>query len=274
MLGNNDKEFRSNTYKRSSKWYFVLPVATICFHYILMNLLYFAIGKVFLDVLHFSNEQVAEFTSLGDILMYTILIVVFFTIYKLTLGKNDVEQSTPFNLKDAGFSIIAGLGVAGVICIWVAVLGLIPALQKNIEAVTKGGGDSGLIGTILVSAIGAPIIEEIVFRGIVFKSLKKVSPVWVAIIVSSVLFGAYHMNIVQAIYASCMGIAAAIIYEKKNNLIFPILVHITNNFLAAVQEFLPKAGVDAINAFSIIMIPGLVYVMYAILRKNRSIVAI
>ena len=264
----NDSNVLSRNSEKASKWFYVLPVVAIVLHYVMMSLWYFAAGNVFSNVLHFSNEQIQECSYLADILMYTVLIVIFFTIYKVTVGKNDVAKSTPFNLKDAGISIVAGLGVAGMICIWVSVLGLIPSLQKTIEMLSKGGGSGGLLGTILVSAVGAPIIEEILFRGIVFKSLKKVSPVWVAIIVSSVLFGAYHMNIVQTIYASCMGIVAAIIYEKKNNLIFPILVHITNNSLAVVQEFVPKSAVDAINAFSIFMILPLVYVMYTLFKRK------
>ena len=83
----------------------------------------------------------------------------------------------------------------------------------------------------MIAVIAAPVVEEILFRGIVLRSMRKFTPTWAAILISSVLFGAYHLNIVQAVYATLMGIAAGILYEKKRNLLFPILVHFANNLI-------------------------------------------
>ncbi len=265
----------NNANANNKKWFFVFPFLAIVLHYFLSNLLYFATDKLFLDVFPLSKNRLIEFSYLAETLIYMILIVLFFAIYKVTTGKNKFEAKTHTNLKDSVSSIVAGLGTAGVIFLLITILGKIPALQKNVEALTSHSSDSRLLGTIVVSAICAPIIEELLFRGIVFKSLKKVTPVWVAILVSSFLFGAYHMNLVQTIYASFMGMIAAIIYEKKNNLIFPILVHITNNFLAAIQGFLPEGASHAIDVIAVISIIGLVYVLYSLLKSkaNSSFIA-
>ena len=118
--------------------------------------------------------------------------------------------------------------------------------------------------------IAAPIIEEILFRGIIFKSLHRISPAWVAILVSSLLFGAYHMNIVQIVYATFMGLIAGIIYEKKNNLIFPILVHLANNLIAAVQGFVPPEASKMFNLLSLIMILPMGYVVYRLLLSKSE----
>ena len=91
-----------------------------------------------------------------------------------------------------------------------------------------------------------------------------------AILISSVLFGAYHLNIVQATYATLMGIVAAIIYEKKKNLAFPIFVHFANNFVAMVQSFSPQKIDGIINIFSVIMMIPLGYIIYRLLKDKRA----
>ncbi len=91
---------------------------------------------------------------------------------------------------------------------------------------------------------------QILFRGIVFRSMQKVFPVWISVILSAAMFGAYHMNIVQAVYATFMGIIAAIIYDKTNHLIYPILVHAANNFVGVIQTSVPsETEIFIINIF-------------------------
>ena len=144
----------------------------------------------------------------------------------------------------------------------------LPALKDSLNAMNMGNeniGGGSFLGAVVVAVIGAPLIEEIVFRGIVFRSLRRVSPPWVAILVSSVLFGLYHMNTVQIVYATLMGLVAGIIYEKSNNLLFPILVHVANNLVAAIQGFIPFESGDIImNVISLIMIIPMGYIVYRI----------
>lgn len=104
-------------------------------------------------------------------------------------------------------------------------------------------------------AIAAPLLEEVLFRGIVFRSLEKVLPAWVSIALLAILFGAYHMNPAQAVYATGMGIAAGILYDKTDCLLYPILVHAANNFIGAMQSFIPsKAGTWIIDMACLAMI--------------------
>ena len=66
-----------------------------------------------------------------------------------------------------------------------------------------------------------------------------------------------------------MGIVAGIVYEKKKNLLFPILVHVANNLIAMVQGFVPSGVDEMINIFVLIMIIPLGYVIYRLLRHKR-----
>ena len=213
-----------------------------------------------------------KYSYLGEILIYIVIILIFFAFYKFLWRKEESEAYTETNCKDVAVSLIAGLGVSGLSFIWIMLAEQLPALQKSIEAMNTGskniaGGNA--LGTFMIAVVCAPIIEELLFRGIVFQSIRKFGPAWIAILISSVLFGAYHMNIVQAVYATLMGIVAAIIYEKKKNLAFPIFVHFSNNFVAMLQSFSPQKIDEMINILGVIMMIPLGYIIYRLLKEKR-----
>lgn len=77
--------------------------------------------------------------------------------------------------------------------------------------------------------IVSPVIEEIVFRGVACNWLgRNISPT-IGIVGSALLFGAFHGNLVQILYASIMGVILAYVYQRYQNLKAPILVHAAAN---------------------------------------------
>ena len=82
----------------------------------------------------------------------------------------------------------------------------------------------------LLGIIIAPIMEEIVFRGIIMKGLtnKGVHP-WKAIMFSALLFGIIHANPWQLVGASITGLVLGYIYWQSGTLLLPILLHAFNN---------------------------------------------
>ena len=84
----------------------------------------------------------------------------------------------------------------------------------------------------------APVVEEIVFRGLLQKNLLlKIAP-WIAILITSVLFALIHLNRFEAILpAFLLGICCGIIYYKTGKLIVCILFHSFSNILAAATGF-------------------------------------
>lgn len=84
------------------------------------------------------------------------------------------------------------------------------------------------VGALLFGMI-SPIAEEIVFRGLVFNRMRRYYPMTMAIIVSGVLFGVYHGNLVQGVYGGCMGILLAYTYERMHSFFIPCLFHAVAN---------------------------------------------
>lgn len=256
-----------------NKRFIAIPILATAAHFLMSNILYYVVEKLFLDILHIPEARFAKFSYLGEFLIYIILILLFYNIYRLIWKNEKNESGVKTNFKDSLMCSIAGMGVSGISLLWIMLAQQMPSLQKSIDAMHTGNENlagGSFIGGILIAVISAPIIEEILFRGIVFRSIRKVSPAWLAILLSSILFGAYHLNPVQAVYATFMGIVAGIIYEKKKNLMFPIFVHVANNFIASIQGFVSAELEQLINIFVLIMILPLGYIIYRLLEFNRT----
>ncbi|MDM8158966.1 type II CAAX endopeptidase family protein [Labilibaculum sp. K2S] len=84
----------------------------------------------------------------------------------------------------------------------------------------------------LTVVVAAPILEELLMRGIVLDGLLRNYSPWKAIIWSSVFFGVIHLNPWQFITAMIAGIAIGYLYWKTKSLFLCMLIHALNNGIA------------------------------------------
>lgn len=87
---------------------------------------------------------------------------------------------------------------------------------------------------IIYAMFAGPICEELIFRGVILNSLRKGFGDRTAVIISSVLFGIFHMNIIQFIYATIFGIALGYTYLRRRRIIDSIVLHISINCIGAI----------------------------------------
>jgi len=89
---------------------------------------------------------------------------------------------------------------------------------------------------ILVVSIIGPILEEIIFRKIIFGTLYKKFNFLISAILSSVLFAVVHMELEHILLYSAMGFTFAFLYVKTKRIIVPIFAHVAmNTFVVLVQ---------------------------------------
>lgn len=82
---------------------------------------------------------------------------------------------------------------------------------------------------LICLGILAPIVEEVIFRGLMYKQLTEYVSKRNAVIVSVLLFGLFHGNFLQAIYGVGLGLLMVYVYERMGTLWAPILFHIGAN---------------------------------------------
>lgn len=87
----------------------------------------------------------------------------------------------------------------------------------------------------------APLAEEVLFRGYLFGKLKKIIPPWVAIIITSLLFGAVHGQLNVAIDVFALSVVLCILREITGSIWAGILLHMLKNSLAFYVLFINPA---------------------------------
>lgn len=83
---------------------------------------------------------------------------------------------------------------------------------------------SGL-GSIVLVCLVAPIVEEMLFRGVILRSFLQQYPSGVAIVHSAAVFGLAHLNVYQFVGAFLTGLLLGKLYERTRSLLPCILVH-------------------------------------------------
>ncbi|MGE8207114.1 CPBP family intramembrane glutamic endopeptidase [Heyndrickxia sp. NPDC080065] len=97
---------------------------------------------------------------------------------------------------------------------------------------------------VVVSSIIGPILEEIVFRKVIFGSLHKRLSFFPSALISSVIFGLAHMEFVHLILYSAMGFTFAFLYKKTNRIMVPIIAHVMMNTLVVIAQLLNREEIQ------------------------------
>lgn len=126
--------------------------------------------------------------------------------------------------------------------------GFVDSSQTYQEVADRQYGVAFVVGLVLYGII-SPLAEEVIFRGVIFNRLRRLFNPTIGIIVSGVLFGAFHGNSVQAVYGACLGMFMAYLYEKSGRFRIPVLFHAVANLavyttarMEEVQEVLFTPG--------------------------------
>ena len=141
--------------------------------------------------------------------------------------------------------IILAAALSLVLNIVIAYLGLAQHSQ-TFQQVAKEQAAVPLWLGICLYGFAAPFSEELVFRGIIYGKSKEVFGAPVAMVFSGVVFGIYHGNLVQGIYASLLGIMLAWVTERSGTLLAPVIFHGIGNL--AVFFLIDAAGLGSILA--------------------------
>ena len=86
---------------------------------------------------------------------------------------------------------------------------------------------------VIIALVG-PLLEELLFRGIMLTPHIRFGQMF-AVVITGILFGLYHVNYVQIISAAIMGVAFGFLAVKTRSIIVPVIVHMINNSLGAIQ---------------------------------------
>ena len=111
-----------------------------------------------------------------------------------------------------------------------------PAYEE-VAGMLSGGS---VLMQVLAVGISAPVVEELVFRGILMNRMKWL-PVWASVLIQALLFSFVHFNLFQCLYAFLAGVLLGLVYLKYRSVIMVILGHVAFNMISIIlSEFLPE----------------------------------
>lgn len=87
---------------------------------------------------------------------------------------------------------------------------------------------------LLLAGVMAPVIEETLFRGIVFAGLKSYFGKWTAAVLSALLFSGLHLQLIGFFPRFVLGIILVHLYDKYQSLYPSMAFHALNNLVAAI----------------------------------------
>jgi len=145
-----------------------------------------------------------------------------------------------------------GAGVLGILVIEIALGSALSALGLRSNQLDEfqfvlTEGPSALLLLLFSAAIAAPIVEELFFRGFIFGMYKTRKPLWVAYVMSGLLFTPLHllpdrMNISQmaglSIGVFMLAMLLAWLYDQTNSLYPGMIAHAINNATGLIAFYL------------------------------------
>lgn len=101
-------------------------------------------------------------------------------------------------------------------------------------------GDYGWAGALLKVSVVAPIVEELIFRGLILQGFRRNYNAFIAVFMSALLFALFHLNPWQFPAALVIGLILGWIVIRTNSIILSIIGHSINNTLVLLYITFPE----------------------------------
>lgn len=172
------------------------------------------------------------------------------------------------------------LGISGISGMWLGIaeeyLQGMPIISESLESFEETWStiyDESYLWVFLSVVLVGPIVEELLFRGLVFHYLEKFKAGWFPIVVSGIAFGLWHIEPVQAVYAAIIGMVYGLLYSRFRDLRLTIVLHVLNNFLSTLPPALDIDPVQSTIAYGsfLMIIPALaILIQMAVTQDGTS----
>lgn len=204
--------------------------------------IYFVVSNIAMVMLGFVWGEVDGNTYLIWQLIANVVSLPFlFSFYQRKPKDADTKVSDG---AEVGRKIGAVLGLAIAVAMAGIVvnnlIGLTPLAEqsKTFQEVNESFYGGTLIVEVIVLCVATPLLEEFLYRGIVYTKLREWVGMRRGIVISAFLFGIMHFNLVQFLYAFTVGLLLAAVMER-GGLQYAFAAHGLTNLLSILRSEVP-----------------------------------
>jgi uncharacterized protein len=179
------------------------------------------------------------------IFSFSIALIVVWVLLRKTETTTKLEREAPMSVLFSALWAIAGIFMAF----------FAQSIAINIErliGIEMGSENTQNIVRIIdyvplamiVAAVIGPILEEIVFRKIIFGFLYERFSFIISALISSVIFAFAHFEPEHVLLYSAMGFTFAFLYVKTKRIIVPIIAHVSMNSLVVLMQSIFREDIE------------------------------
>lgn len=230
--------------------------------FVISSLIGSLVSLIFATFIEDSNEfskYLYVMIFISDILTLILVHFILLNYDKKLLSKTTFKK---IQATDAISISLLGVGISVVVSILTVILQILIQSYTHVQDQLMTTHNSVFQLVIVILLI--PIYEEILFRYVIFGYLKENYNIVCAVIGQALVFGFFHLNIVQGIYTFLLGIALALVYMYSESLIGSIILHIVFNLFGIL--IIPTLAASSPVMQYIVIIFGIVSLVISILR--------
>ncbi|OLS02393.1 type II CAAX endopeptidase family protein [Tissierella creatinophila] len=216
------------------------------------NLLYFILAMVFLLVGGMTqNVNIFFGVLVTEVLIIALPSIMFVKLQGLNLKK--VFRLNKIEFKNIILIFFITILVYPISVffqtIFVSIIDLLRPLNPDIIPLPVEISQTPFLWAVFFVAVLPGICEEIMFRGTILRAYEKIG-IKRAIIITAILFGMFHFNIINFIGPTILGIVFGIMVYKTNSIYSSMIGHTLNNSIALVLNYFMMKNMDTINNIS------------------------
>lgn len=174
-------------------------------------------------------------------------------------------------------AIPAGLGIcmiANRVTTYIILIMNLFGLELSTPDMPSADGAFGIFATFFRITVFAAVIEEVCLRGFTMQNLRKYGDKF-AIVMSAIVFGMMHCNLIQAPFALIVGIGLGYFCVKTNTLWTGIIIHALNNGISLtvsyLSDMLSEETLAVVYSFVTIFITLLGMIcLFLFIRKDKA----
>lgn len=263
--------------RKNAIWEAVFPPFFLMMMLVASTMIFSIIGSAVVSLIGISAGLIETWNRVSNLLITMIAYVLtlvfmrrYFEYDEFRFGKDPGKA----DLKDSVIMILFAFAAAELAGTAIDLSGLSEVFHTYDDSARVMFQGQNVLLLILDTVILGPLTEEMIFRGMTFRRIRDHAGETKAIFLSALLFGVYHMNIVQGLFSFIVGCLLAWLYAESGTLLVPLAAHMLINFYAAVYNLkidLLAENTGFVKAAAIVqLLIAAVTGILILLRKKRA----
>ena len=210
-----------------------------------------------------SSNELEQFINKNSILITIITFLIFGFLFIKNYKKYSVNYNEKLKFKSILFIIILGSLIVISFNLIISMVNLL--FNFTSYDISK----TNILSYVICTGIIGPILEELLFRGIVLNKLKENYKTMTSILITSFLFAFFHQSFIQILYAFVLSFMLIYVYQKYKNILAPILLHITSNIFNLIISYIISKNINIVNlVLLIISLASLYLINVNVIQKD------